>query len=285
MPAEMELLGTVRFELPSSEDQPPRLGPRFVDRLGRVWLSCSDTAEIHVFAARGERLFTCTPAPEDEGLRYRPYSRFHLTPEGHLCAGTRDAFMEFDAEGRRLACTREPRRRAPFVHPLAWADDWEVDDREIALVGTRPEERRVVRVPSGEARTFLPAAAAPDGGIAVCERTNRDSFMAGESEQTLHLFAPDGTHRATLDLPAGHVSDLEFDRERVVLLANLGRHETARARREIWSVAVEAARVDRARLPESLPEVWQISLSPDGGELWVFAVREPELVRFALPAR
>lgn len=286
---QLDLRGKVRFEVPPVPEPALHLGRRFVDRLGRVWISTWDTAAIHVFEADGNALFSCAPEPEDD-LRYRPYGWFELTPEGHLIAGAPERLVEFDARGWRIACSVQPKQVPRFLHALRGKDCWEVSERQIALVPAG-QPRCVLKEPRDEFRTFLPAAVAPDGALAVCERSEQSAFGPRAAGPTLHLFAPDGTLLVSSDLPdEGSVLDLAIDGRDVTLLAHLGPEGGCGLMPlappwEIWTVHAGGALVDRARLPAELPEVWQVFLSPDGEELWVFASTEPELYRFARPGK
>jgi hypothetical protein len=274
----LELLGSVRFEVPSSPDLPMHLGRRFLDPLGRLWLSQWDTGTIHVFDPGGPKLFTCWPEPED-GLPFHPFQWFRLTSGGHLQACTRDTLVEFDPWGRRLACTRLDGPRARRLEGARGLGYWEVSEAELRA------GRAVLNVES-ESKRFGAAAAAPDGRLAVCEAAAVTAGIPTSTKPVLHLMDRDGRHRASLALPnEGSVFDLAFDGQQVILLVHLGLAPTCGLGGygppwEIWTVDADIGRLQRSLLPEDLPDLTQVFLSPSTEEIWVTAWKKPVLFRF-----
>lgn len=273
---ELAPLGVVEFEPEAWASR--RAGELHVDARGQIWWSDEDTGRLHVYDARGTRLFVTGLEPAGEAAKQMP-CWFADLPDGVL-VGSRRYTGRFELDGTwRANQYRTTRRRAYLLDPLRYGQDarWEVGDDLVVLREVCAAARSIAVAHAG---TFGPAALDREGGLVVCEQapaTSPDAFPP-----RLRSFARSGQETAslTLDDVARVLDVLAEDGHTLLLLEVRAGQHLERLEAELRWLGPEGSVLRRARIPAA-GNARRLVRSPAGDELWVFTAREPRLVRFA----
>ncbi len=271
--------GPIRFDLATGLAEsigPLRIQPLdgsseavTVDAQGRIYI-CGEGGAIFVFDSAGVLQRVCRPERGDSrwGLDVAWIS---VRGDGHVFGGDRmDLRFEFDAHGRRVGVHRVEPGEDFWTFwpgsPRAWVAQW---PGTIELRGPGGErEASVDRLHDG--RWFSgawPLSVARDGSVAFSRL------------DALHVFEASGAPRGSRSLAYDaeepgywHPSGILHEGERTILSSD-GRFIAIH-----WDGPV----AEVFELPE--PTEGPLFRSPDGLELWLFALPEPRMLRFASPA-
>lgn len=275
-PLELRELARVALLFTPSETSTRAPLVRIAPRTATISIHEGNNGALHVFGSDGRRNLLCLPDPTDP-VRYRPFDRIDVDPQGHLHAYGSASHLWFGTRGERLGFEARETRLGPGAerHFLPSGGAWDLEIDRLTL--QREGATDLVLERSAVGRWFQDlgsAAVSSDGVLSVIDRGIEGTANHQDSETVLQLFEPDGRPRATIPLPS-----MEF---RPPLAAKPGECAVLDVTsRELLVLATDGSYSGRAPMPADLGSLGPITYSPDGSELWLVD-RELVLHRFEL---